>query len=97
MSYRLTPAAEADIEAIADYISERSAPASMKLVKDFIRRWELLATQPHSGAIREDILPGIRHLVMGQYIALYRVENATVIILRVLHGRRNITDEEVSP
>ena len=96
MSYRLTPSAEADIEAIADYISEHSASASMKLVKDFIRRWELLATQPYSGATCEDILPSIRHLVMGQYIAFYQVEDTSVIILRVLHGRRNITAEDVT-
>jgi toxin ParE1/3/4 len=97
MSYRLTPAAEADIEGIADYIAEHNAPASVRLVEDFVRRWELLATQPYSGATREDILPSIRHLVMGQYIAFYRVdEDAEVLILRVIHGRRNITAEDVS-
>ena len=34
-------------------------------------------------------LPGIRHLVIGEYVAFYRVGEDSVEILRVLHGRRN--------
>jgi hypothetical protein len=48
----------------------------------------------YSGAERSDILPGIRHKVTGQYVVFYRVEGADVVILRVLHGRRDLTAEE---
>lgn len=74
MSYQLAPQAEVDVEAIADHVAEYNPVAAAKLVRDFTRRWELLATQPFSGAAREDVLPDVRHLVMGQYIAFYRVE-----------------------
>lgn len=95
MTYRLTPQAEADVEAIGDYISEENPPAAGRLVQRFIRQWELLSTQPHLGMARDDISPGVRHLVMGQYVAFYRVKGNDVLIVRVLHGRRNITASDI--
>lgn len=95
MSYRLAPAAEVDVEAIADHVAEYNPAAAARLVREFTRRWELLATQPFSGSIRQDVLPDVRHLVMGQYIAFYRVEARTVIILRDIHGRRDIAGADI--
>jgi len=54
--------------------------------------WELLATQPYSGSSRDDVLQDARHLVTGDYIAFYRVDDGDVLILRVLHGKRDISD-----
>ncbi|NGN41004.1 type II toxin-antitoxin system RelE/ParE family toxin [Mesorhizobium sp. CGMCC 1.15528] len=95
MSYRLAPEAQADIEAIANYIGELNPQAAVKLLRRFVDQWELLATQPYSGAGREDVLPGIRHLVMGTYIAFYRVDDGHVLILRILHGKRDITADDL--
>lgn len=83
------------MEAIADYVAEFNPAASVRLVRDFARRLELLATQPFSGSTRDDVLPDIRHLVMGQYIAFYRVSDDAVVILRVIHGRRDIAAEDI--
>jgi len=58
-------------------------------------QWELLATQPRSGAERDDVLPGIRHKVSGQYITFYRTEGDGILILRVLHGKRDLTAENL--
>ncbi|MGO4841987.1 type II toxin-antitoxin system RelE/ParE family toxin, partial [Rhizobiaceae sp. 2RAB30] len=68
--------------------------ASVKLIVDVARRLELLATQPFSGSTRDDVLPNLRHLVIGQYVALYQVDDRTVVVLRVMHGRRNIAAED---
>ncbi|MEI5677955.1 MULTISPECIES: type II toxin-antitoxin system RelE/ParE family toxin [unclassified Mesorhizobium] len=95
MSYRLAPEAMADVEAISAYIGERNPTAAVKLLRRFVDQWELLATQPYSGAGREDVLPGIRHLVMDEYIAFYRVQDGHVLILRVLHGKRDITADDL--
>jgi toxin ParE1/3/4 len=94
VSYRFSPQAEADLEAIADYIAEFNPGAAAKLVTGFTRRLELLATQPFSGSAREDVLSDLRHLVVGQYVAFYRVEGRTVVVLRVIHGRRDIAAED---
>ncbi|WP_263484659.1 MULTISPECIES: type II toxin-antitoxin system RelE/ParE family toxin [unclassified Mesorhizobium] len=33
---------------------------------------------------------GYRHLIVGEYLTLYRVGGDAIEVLRVLHGRRNI-------
>jgi len=93
--YRLTPQAKADIDAIGEYIAERNPAAALALINRFSRRWELLVTQPYSGASREDIAAGLRYLVVGQYLTFYRVTGDLVEIARVLHGRRNITPNDM--
>ncbi|WP_245435805.1 type II toxin-antitoxin system RelE/ParE family toxin [Mesorhizobium tamadayense] len=60
------------------------------LVDALERRWDLLTLHPFSGAPRDDIAPGIRHLIVGEYLTLYRVGEDAIEIIRVLHGRRNI-------
>jgi toxin ParE1/3/4 len=90
VTYRLTPAAEVDLDSIATYIGERNSPAAVRLLEKFTRRWELLATQPHSGRARDDIGPDLRSVIIGNFIALYRVESDDVIIVRVLHGSRDL-------
>nr|WP_287183885.1 type II toxin-antitoxin system RelE/ParE family toxin [Mesorhizobium sp.] len=55
-----------------------------------------MTTYPFSGAQREDIAPGIRHLVVGEYLTLYRVGEDAIEILRVLHGRRNIEADDLA-
>jgi toxin ParE1/3/4 len=94
MAYRVKPRAQADIEAIGNYISDRNPPAATKLIAKLVEQWELLATQPYSGAGRSDILPGIRHKVMGQYVAFYHVDGRDVVILRVLHGKQKISSDD---
>jgi toxin ParE1/3/4 len=58
-------------------------------------RWRQLAYHPYSGIARDEIAPGIRHLVVGQYLTLYRIHDDAVQIVRVLHGRRDISSEAV--
>jgi toxin ParE1/3/4 len=95
VNYRLKPQAKADIEAIGDYIARHNPAAALAIMSRFTRRWELLATQPYSGASRDDIAVGLRYLVVGQYLTFYRVRDSAVEIARVLHGRRDITAEDV--
>ncbi|TPI48330.1 type II toxin-antitoxin system RelE/ParE family toxin [Mesorhizobium sp. B2-9-1] len=97
MKYRLLPQAAADLEDIGDYIASHSPNAAVRFVDDMERRWSLLSLHPFSGAPRDDIAPGIRHLVVGEYLTLYRVGHDAVEIVRVLHGRRKIEADDVNP
>jgi toxin ParE1/3/4 len=66
-------------------------PGAADRVLDAIgRRWQQLAQHPRSGLAREDIAPGIRHLIVGQYLTLYRIGGEGIEIVRVLHGRRRM-------
>lgn len=87
--------AEDDLIAIWLHIARDSEAAADRLFDRIERRWQQLATYPLSGASRDDIAPGIRHLVVGNYLTLYRVGSDAIEILRVLHGHRNIEAGEL--
>ncbi|MER8464346.1 type II toxin-antitoxin system RelE/ParE family toxin [Mesorhizobium sp. M1396] len=95
MKYRLLPQAVIDLENIGDYISGHDPRAAVRLVDALERRWDLLTLHPFSGAPRDDIAPGIRHLVVGDYLTLYRVGDGAIEIIRVLHGHRNIEADDL--
>ncbi|WP_348641972.1 type II toxin-antitoxin system RelE/ParE family toxin [Mesorhizobium sp. B2-4-19] len=73
----------------------RQRGRSRSAARPFEARWQQLASFPSSGAPRDDIAPGIRHLVVGDYLTLYRVNDDVIEILRVLHGRRNIEADDL--
>ncbi|WP_245505498.1 type II toxin-antitoxin system RelE/ParE family toxin [Rhizobium sp. BK068] len=58
-------------------------------------RWQHLARHAYSGVARDDIAPGIRYLVSGEYLTLYRLTGGAVEIIRVLHGRRKISPKSL--
>lgn len=39
-------------------------------------------------------LAGLRHVVVGEFLTFYRLEGEDVVILRVLHGRRDISADD---
>jgi plasmid stabilization system protein ParE len=51
----------------------------------------MLAGFPHVGRARDDDFgPGSRSVAVGEYVIVYCVENVEVLILRVVHGRRDL-------
>ena len=96
MSFRLSSRALTDLRSIVDYISDFNPNAAHRLVNRLEDRWELLTTQPRSGVLRTDLGTGLRQVVVGEYISIYRVEVNDVEIIRVLHGRRDITPDDMS-
>ena len=90
MKYRLLPQAVVDL----DYIAGHDPWAAIRLVDALERRWDLLTLHPFSGAPRDDIAPAIRHLVVGDYLTLYRVGDDAIEIIRVLHGKRKIEADD---
>lgn len=51
----------------------------------------LLSRHPQLGRRRDDDLrPGLRSVSVSGYVIIYRIENEDVLILHVVHGRRDI-------
>ncbi|TRC78798.1 type II toxin-antitoxin system RelE/ParE family toxin [Mesorhizobium sp. WSM4307] len=86
---------EDDLIAIWLHVARDNEAAADRLLDRFEARWQQLASFPSSGAPRDDIGPGIRHLVVGEYLTLYRVGDDAIEILRVLHGHRNIEADDL--
>jgi toxin ParE1/3/4 len=49
-----------------------------------------LATHPYLGRLRLDLRPDLRSFPAGQYVVFYRIDGDDVLILYVIHGRRDI-------
>ncbi|WP_299440442.1 type II toxin-antitoxin system RelE/ParE family toxin [uncultured Rhodospira sp.] len=49
-----------------------------------------LGAHPQMGAARDDIRPGLRYLINGPYLLLYRLTETGAEIVRAVHGRRDL-------
>jgi len=82
--------ADEDLIEIWTHIAKDNPQAADRVLDAIEARWWRLARHPYSGFARDDIAPGIRHLVVRPYLTLYRVTGAGLEIVRVLHGKRRI-------
>src|SRR4029077_10587511 len=93
MSHRLAPEAEAELHDIWYYIARESGSIEIadRVVDSIMERFLLLSTFPHIGRRRdEDLRPGLRSFLVGEYVIIYRVEGEDVLILHVMRGSRDI-------
>jgi plasmid stabilization system protein ParE len=56
-----------------------------------------LAEFPQLGAEKPLPIPGLRRLVMGDYVLDYEVRDDEVHVLNTRHGRQNDPDLEIEP
>ena len=92
-SVYLTPLAEAELEALADYIARDNPARALTFVQDLRDRSLRLADMPFAFAlVPRYAAHGIRHRVYGSYEIFYRVVGdppARIDVLHVLHSARN--------
>lgn len=91
-----TDRADEDLIEIWLSIAKHNPEAADRVLDAIEKRWEQLSLHPYSGMPREEIAPGIRHLVEGHYLTLYRIAGHSIEIVRVLYGRRRLDRETVT-
>ena len=85
---RLSRDADRDIEKIFDYGVERFGEAVAGKYRDGIKAaFTSLLAFPFSGRARGDIRQGVRSRAYESHIVFYTVDDASVLIIRVLHVR----------
>jgi toxin ParE1/3/4 len=90
---RIAPRAAADLDNIWLYVARDSGNIEIanKLIDSITDQFFLLARYPRLGRERhDDFGAGSRSLAVGEYVVVYCVEAEDVLILRVVHGRRDI-------
>jgi toxin ParE1/3/4 len=90
----VTAAADADGRAIRmDLLKVAGLNTAAKYTALFERLFDRLAEFPQSGSPRRSFGKDIRIGIVFPYLVIYRHREAddTVTVLRVIHGRRNIT------
>ena len=88
--YELTETARRDLKYIWKYIAENNSNAADKFMREFARKFQLLADNPKIGRTHEELVLNLRSFPYRDYIIFYfPIENG-VEIYRVLHGTRDI-------
>jgi toxin ParE1/3/4 len=93
MGHHLAPRAEADLDNIWLYVARDSGSleTANRLIDSVTDQFLLLAHYPYLGRARDDDFgEGSRSLTVGEYIVVYCVDAEDVLILRVVHGRRDL-------
>jgi len=92
----VTADAEADTFAVlADLEAKAGAPVAERYARRFRAAIERLIEMPQSGAPRPALGADARCVIVPPYLLIYdyALGENTVVLLRVLHGRRRITRE----
>jgi len=95
---KYTPAAVDDMDELFSFISSDNVTAAEAMLEKLDRQISLLGEFPHSGSIlAEDdysiVKRGYRFIFVQPYLVFYRVVDQTVVIYRILHGRRDYLRE----
>lgn len=85
-----TRKARADLIDIWRFVATDNPDAADALLDLLDEACRKLAEHPQSGPARDDIRPGLRYIVAGAYLILYRIVGDGIEIVRVVHGRRDL-------
>jgi len=92
VAHRLSTAAVDDLVEVWSYVAlESSATTADRLIDSIAERFTLIAAFPQLGRRRNhDLGLEVRSFPVGEYVIFYEIEHEDVLILRVLHGHRDI-------
>ncbi len=95
---KYSPIAVDDMDEMFSYISKDNVAAAEALLKKINTGITKLAEFPNMGSILSDeeynlVSGGYRFIVIQPYLVFYRIIDRTIIIHRILHGRRDYLRE----
>jgi toxin ParE1/3/4 len=88
----VTKRAENDFRSIWRAIARHDERAADRLLLRLDEKLQLLRASPEMCVLRDDIRPGLRMMVEGNYLVLYeyRRREAVIEIVAVVDGRRDV-------
>lgn len=88
--YRFHPEAEADLDAIWEFIAEDSLEAADRIIDAIEATIEALVPFPHQGHRRPDLTGRpLRFTTAGNYLIAYAPDKRPLWVIAVMHGRRS--------
>jgi toxin ParE1/3/4 len=93
MAVRFGKQVEAELDDIWAYVAKESGSVDVanRVIDSITDHLFLLSSHPELGRRRDDDLRlGLRSLSVSGYVVIYRIDNQDVLILHVVHGRRDI-------
>lgn len=86
----VTPLAERDVEAIGDYIAQDNPRRALSFVQELREQCEHIARNPHGYRRRPELGDGLCSCAHGRYVIFFNANEEEVLIVRVLHGARDL-------
>jgi toxin ParE1/3/4 len=84
------PRASADLSEIWEFIAQENIERADAFIDRIDEKFRALAEQPLMGRERRELGPGIRSIAMAPYVVFYEALPDGVMIVRVLHGARDV-------
>jgi toxin ParE1/3/4 len=87
----------ADLDGIYDCVAESSPQNADMLVREFQRRFELLAANPTIGRLRPELAELLRSWNLYRFVIFYFATDAGIEVVRVLHSSMDIRGNHFRP
>ncbi len=92
LQIEITRCAQIDLDEIWTTIAQTDFLRADRYVAKLEAKISRLSKFPERGPDRSDILPNVRVLIEGQYLIFYRFDGHGVVVMRVVHGARDLGD-----
>lgn len=92
--FRLSERAADDLTEIYDYIANANPDAAQRVIDGIDAKIISIATLGLSGSPRDDMGSDLRVIVFRNYLIYFRVTPSYLLIIRILHGRQDISSED---
>jgi toxin ParE1/3/4 len=90
-SLKVTALAKQDLREIWRGLAEfRGLKQADQQLGKIEKKFQLLTQFPRSGPSRDELKPGLRSYVVGEFVVFYRVGDVYIEVVRVLNGRRDL-------
>ena len=89
-SFLLTLEAKKDLEEIHDFIAQDNPKIALSFINSIQDKCQSVASSPEIGRKREELGFELRSFPIKNYIIFYRIKNANIQIIRILHTARDI-------
>jgi toxin ParE1/3/4 len=90
MMFRLSAAAQGDLEDRWLYIAQDNPQAADRLLDAIEKKLVMLAKHPLLGRKCDELGPNLHRLAAGSCVIFYRIQTKRVEIVRILQGARDI-------
>lgn len=84
--------AEQDLHDIWSYVGQDSLDAADSVVEQITETCQTLAQHPRMGRLRVELRPVMRSFAVGNYVVFYGPEPDGIVVFRVLHGARDVSE-----
>ncbi len=82
-----------DLRSIHDFIARDDVETALRFVQHLEQRCKDIVGMPDMERRRDDLSPGLRSVIEGKYIILYRLKDQDIYIMRVLQGSQDLPSQ----